>query len=281
MRPMKKSALLWLSAAAALSVPADAQRYFARQHLDMERGSTLVTAPVVSDPTPTPVPDPTPTPPSSDPRWIPCGSENDVCVIPGEFGTVRYGVDQSWAQMGIYEDVVCTHGIFGDPAIARAKSCQYDANSIVQPDPKWVTCASNGGYCRVPDHGTATVRYGTRGKYSSATARDSVACSTGVFGDPAVGEAKKCQYDSSTAVPDRSQWIACGVDFGTCSFEGATEVRYGIPDRFIYADVAGEGTHSFYCHPDSFSGRDPAPGIQKTCYVDGRKARLKDILVAG
>lgn len=74
-------------------------------------------------------------------------------------------------------------------------------------------------------------------------------------------------------VPPNPIWTACAVDFNICQFTGPSQIQYGVPGAFIYTNVAGDGAHNFYCHPDSFSGSDPAFGTQKTCYFDARFAR--------
>ena len=74
------------------------------------------------------------------------------------------------------------------------------------------------------------------------------------------------------SVPTVPKWTPCAVDFGVCAFNGPSQIQYGIPGTFIYTTVNGSGAHSFYCHPDSFTGQDPVPFVQKTCYYDARTA---------
>jgi serine protease len=64
--------------------------------------------------------------------------------------------------------------------------------STPQPAPTWKQCADEGGVCRFS--GTRQVRYGGNGAYSYKSASEALACSNSVFGDPAYGVLKSCQY---------------------------------------------------------------------------------------
>src|SRR5262249_48337745 len=56
----------------------------------------------------------------------------------------------------------------------------------------WVHCADENGFCSF--RGTATVRYGADGKYATKTFTDGTRCTNDVFGDPAFGRVKTCDY---------------------------------------------------------------------------------------
>ena len=64
--------------------------------------------------------------------------------------------------------------------------------STTPPSPTWNRCADEGGICRFS--GTRQVRYGVNGAYAYKSASASLACSNSVFGDPAYGTLKSCQY---------------------------------------------------------------------------------------
>lgn len=64
--------------------------------------------------------------------------------------------------------------------------------STTPPAPAWNRCADEGGICTFI--GTRQVRYGVDGAYAYKSASASLACSNGVFGDPAYGLLKSCQY---------------------------------------------------------------------------------------
>jgi Flp pilus assembly pilin Flp len=57
--------------------------------------------------------------------------------------------------------------------------------------PTWKTCASENGYCSFT--GTAPVRYGANGVWTTQTFTNGVACNNSVFGDPLYGVVKSCQ----------------------------------------------------------------------------------------
>ena len=57
----------------------------------------------------------------------------------------------------------------------------------------WTVCALEGRYCSFV--GTANVRFGANGKFTTLTATDGIYCSNSVFGDPAPGATKKCEID--------------------------------------------------------------------------------------
>lgn len=64
--------------------------------------------------------------------------------------------------------------------------------SATPPAPTWKQCAVEGGICRFS--GTRQVRYGANGVYAYKSASAWLACSNSVFGDPAAGALKSCQY---------------------------------------------------------------------------------------
>jgi uncharacterized repeat protein (TIGR01451 family) len=59
----------------------------------------------------------------------------------------------------------------------------------------WTLCADEGERCAFA--GTAEVRYGVDGAYATGTFTDGVECSNAVFGDPAFGVVKHCDFRRS------------------------------------------------------------------------------------
>jgi hypothetical protein len=55
-----------------------------------------------------------------------------------------------------------------------------------------VRCADEDGFCSF--RGTATVRYGADGNYATKTFTNGTRCANDVFGDPAFGRVKTCDY---------------------------------------------------------------------------------------
>ena len=86
----------------------------------------------------------------------------------------------------------------------------------------------------------------------------SVACNTGVLGDPIFGAPKKCYYSLQ---PSGNGWTSCGGETDTCSFVGTRRVAYGANNAFLYKT---ETDHT-PCNNASFGG-DPSPGTVKSCY---------------
>jgi len=83
----------------------------------------------------------------------------------------------------------------GAVAAALAAAPLASAPSIPRttaPAPEWKQCAVEGGVCSFS--GTRQVRYGANGAYAYRSASASIACSNSVFGDPAYGTLKSCEY---------------------------------------------------------------------------------------
>jgi large repetitive protein len=67
--------------------------------------------------------------------------------------------------------------------------------AVVVPPPAGTNCAVEGGTCAIPAGRSATVYFGANGSFLKRTGVSaSLACSTGTFGDPAVGASKTCFY---------------------------------------------------------------------------------------
>ena len=69
------------------------------------------------------------------------------------------------------------------------------------PPTGWLYCSDEHDTCTVP--ATTVVRYGANGSYAyQENVTGSIGCTNGVFGDPAFGTAKMCEYWSGTPAPD-------------------------------------------------------------------------------
>jgi len=136
-----------------------------------------------------------------------------------------------------------------------------------EPAPgSWTNCAAENGVCSF--QGTAEVRYGAGNAWVTRTASGSIACSNTMFGDPAPGVVKSCSYIGTTVTspaptPAPETWIACATEGGTCTFNGALQVRYGTPTAFFVRTATG----SIACSNDVFG--DPATGVVKSCSYAG------------
>jgi lysophospholipase L1-like esterase len=59
-----------------------------------------------------------------------------------------------------------------------------------------------------------------------------------------------------------SSWTRCAVEYGTCTFSGTHQVRYGLNDKWATRTATG----AIACNNTVFG--DPAPGVSKVCEVD-------------
>jgi Flp pilus assembly pilin Flp len=165
-------------------------------------------------PTQTPIPSPTPI-------WETCAVENAYCSFSGQ-AFVRYGANGTWTSGAYTDGVLCANSVFGDPLPGTVKSCQIllnaaiptatltatntlpptatatplptaTATTVASPTPTltWTTCAAEDAFCSFT--GTALVRYGANGTWTSGSYTDGVLCANSVFGDPIYGTVKSCQ----------------------------------------------------------------------------------------
>lgn len=137
-----------------------------------------------------------PPPPPIITSWTPCAQEGQTCSFSGT-RTVQYGAGTKQASGTFSGSVLCDNSVFGDPVYGVAKSCQYSAVVLVNPD--WLDCATENQSCAFS--GTRVVRYGAGSTFASQTFTSSVLCSNSVFGDPLPGTAKTCQYSVTSTTP--------------------------------------------------------------------------------
>ena len=146
---------------------------------------------------------------------------------------MRFGAGTSFIYKvvnGDYGSVPCTTAAFGgDPDFGVVKQCYIAAPMPDTAPPGYTTCASEGGTCQFS--GTANVIFGAYGSYASGIYTGSVACNTGVLGDPIFGAPKKCYYSLQ---PSGNGWTSCGGETDTCSFVGTRRVAYGANNAFLY-----------------------------------------------
>jgi len=213
-------------------------------------------------------------------QWQPCANQDEVCRFKGE-ALVRYGAEGRYAFQVARNRINCDVRDFGgDPAEGVRKRCDYNYDLSRRetggsPSSRgWTHCAGENEYCRVP--GTARMRYGVDNRYVYRTVTGGVQCSVRVFGDPAKGVNKTCEYqgaggrdeyrgaggrDDNNAGNGRG-WEYCGNEGDRCAFRGPGEVRYGINGKF----VVRRATDGMPCGLSAF-GQDPAPGEHKQCFV--------------
>ena len=192
------------------------------------------------------------------PNWVRCAVEDGQCSFPGT-ATVRFGLNQKFFTKVATNTIRCSVAVFGDPYFGVDKICDYDAGTAPPVTTAWTACAVEDGTCVFP--GTMQVRFGVGGAYYYQTATGSIACTTAVFGDPAFGLDKSCDYGSS--VKTEPTWTRCALESQQCAFSGTKQVRFGINGAF-YSRTA---TSSILCSADIFG--DPAYNADKFCdYTD-------------
>jgi hypothetical protein len=176
---------------------------------------------------------------------------------------VRYGADGRFVY-GVYENGVrCSNETFGvDPARGVKKHCYVeDMKWNISNIKNWNFCANEGSRCQFM--GIKAVRYGADNRFSYNVFSNGEACSNGAFGgDPARGVKKHCYVgELNWNLSSTGAYKLCSNEGKTCSFNGIKAVRYGADGRFRY----GVFLNSILCNNLVFG--DPAPGIQKHCYI--------------
>ena len=212
--------------------------------------------------------------PPAGPGWQRCAGQDEICRFQGQ-ALVRYGAAGRYAYKVGTHRLICDHYEFGDPAFGQPKQCDFNPDLNARPGVgdaggPWTFCASEGDTCRFS--GSARVRYGADQRYQYRDATGSIRCSVDVFGDPAYGKPKRCEYQLQRpgvggGISNDPGWEYCASEGGTCRFSGAGEVRYGAKGRF----VTRRAVNSMACSVAAF-GSDPVFGEPKHCYV--RQARL-------
>ena len=125
-----------------------------------------------------------------------------------------------------------------------------------------VACAAENGTCTLPGGMRGTVYYGGGGIFASrAAVTGSLACTNGVFGDPAPGVIKQCHY-----LPEGpANTSYCAAAGANCAIPaGYTgNVSYGANGNYVTATGL---TGAVACTAATF-GSDPIPGITKSCFA--------------
>jgi hypothetical protein len=182
----------------------------------------------------------------------PGNSASGIPLTPtGQYKATAYGETRPVSgnlDIGAYEAVTTTTTTSPTPAPAPSTT------------ETWTTCANQYAVCQFS--GTRQVRYGANGVYVTKSFTGSVLCSNSVFGDPLPGYGgKTCSFSSTviaTAAPTTT-WTDCGREYGTCSFSGTRQVRFGVNGVYVTKTFTG----STACTTAVFG--DPYPGVSKSC----------------
>lgn len=185
--------------------------------------------------------------------WTQCAVENATCTLNGT-RTVAFGANGSFYYANESNAVACSVSIFGDPLQGTIKACYSEI--VPSTTNAWVQCAAENATCAFT--GKMTVAFGANGSYKYATETNGVACTTGVFGDPAYGVAKACYLISSPN--STTTWTLCATQNSTCSFSGTHEVAYGADGAYVY----GSFTNGTACSDTAFG--NPISNIVQSCY---------------
>lgn len=204
--------------------------------------------------------------------WKRCATEGHSCYFSGT-REVRYGANNSFALKTATGAIWCGNSVFGDPAYGVAKTCDYAESTPVEITPvpvvdTWTKCAKEGGSCAFT--GTRTVRYGANGLFAKGVFSGSAACNNSVFGDPAYGLTKTCEYGAPTSntttpaptptpAPVVESWTDCVTKGANYTFTGTRAVRYGA--KGVYAQGVFNGATA--CTNGVFG--DLVIGATKTC----------------
>jgi len=116
----------------------------------------------------------------------------------------------------------------------------------------WDHCADEDNNCRFKD--VKLVRYGAGSSWAQGLYINSVACNSGVFGDPLADTRKTCQITEP-------QWINCSNQDEICRFSGKKIVRYGAGTRWRQ----GQFTDQVECNGRVFG--NPVNGMRKICQI--------------
>jgi hypothetical protein len=199
-------------------------------------------------------------------NWLRCASQGEICRFAGQ-ATVRYGADGKYAYKTVRNRIICDEQEFGDPYYGQPKQCDFSMVGDSRPGEssagEWVPCATEGQTCRFS--GVARVRYGTDNRYAYRNANNEIRCSFTVFGDPAYGSHKTCEYQAQQytgSLRPEGGWEYCASEGGVCSFSGPGEVRYGAKGQFL----TRRAINGMPCNVEAF-GRDPIYGQLKQCFV--------------
>lgn len=174
----------------------------------------------------------------------------------------------SWDSAGVADGTATLTVVAYDAAgnAGVTPSVAVNVANAVKVVANWTRCATEGNGCYFS--GTRQVRYGANNSYAFKTAAGSIWCGNAVFGDPAYGVTKTCEYSdpiSTTVTPAPAPapvvetWSDCATEGANCTFTGTRAVRYGA--NGVYAKGVFNGATA--CTNGVFG--DPVYGITKSC----------------
>jgi hypothetical protein len=211
----------------------------------------------------------------STPTWTTCAQEGGTCTFTGT-REVRYGAGTKWVIKTFKGSTACTNAVFGDPINGTVKSCQFssiDQTPAPTPTVTWTTCAQENGKCSFT--GTREVRYGAGTKWAIKTFTSSTTCSNAVFGDPANGVVKSCQYSSAVlADPAKRVLKVCASG---CSYSLPSLAMAAAMDNDIIEVSAGVYNDCFTVNKNNIILR----GTNGRAHLNGKMCAGKGAIVTG
>lgn len=132
---------------------------------------------------------------------------------------------------------------------------------VTAPSQAWVRCGNEDGGCTMNSTGHNLVRYGANQSFFMVETQgiNEIGCNNWVFGDPAYGAGKSCEY--MPASPEKETFMRCSGEGQNCTLPNnmPRRVRYGANGRWVFRIASG----TFPCNNDRFP--DVAHGAGKSC----------------
>jgi hypothetical protein len=129
------------------------------------------------------------------------------------------------------------------------------------PAATWTRCSGENGRCEMSDMAHHLVRYGADGKFNfvETDGTSFIDCNNGVFGDPASGKGKVCDYIAAPA--PKVTWVVCASETLTCRLpDNAPRLVKYMGGAAAVLKIASTSTA---CDNQHFG--DIAPGMGKSC----------------
>ena len=125
--------------------------------------------------------------------------------------------------------------------------------AAAHPVDNWPRCAEDGGVCRVES--LSVVVYGLGIQWAARVTDKPIACKSAAFAVPDSDGRFECRILPASAAR------LCAPQGGICNITGTAVAVYGADTRYTAVVVS----QAFSCTNPVMG--DPAPGVQKACYV--------------
>jgi hypothetical protein len=219
--------------------------------------------------------------PTNPPGFVFCSNEHTPCqfTAPAEYA---FGANGHFVFKSFASGTNCETAVFGgvDPAPGVAKSC-----FIALPVGPYYICAKENGTCSFLGATSAVdVAFGANGNFvhrrfnadpNSPPAASTLCASSAFFNvDPAPGVTPKSCYVSPVSNSIPYGYTKCADENSSglpstsgpqyvCYFNGPATVAFGANGNYVFATLTGPAP----CDRGHFNWADPAPNVQKSCYI--------------